>query len=451
MVIITFLTLIMELQRKLFGKLKKWKDSKNRKPLLLQGARQVGKTWLLKEFGKDEFHDLAYFNFEEQEDLKQFFEHTKDIDRIIQNLSMVHQRNIKPQETLIVFDEIQECSSALNSLKYFCEEGSEYFVAGAGSLLGVATAKGNGFPVGKVQFLSVYPLDFDEFLLAAAPQLATYLDNLVDFSPIPDIFFDELVEKLKMYFVSGGMPEAVVSLLEDGIETTQNVLNDILKAYSLDFSKYAKVTDIPKLNHIWKSIPSQLAKANKKFIYKKVRSGARSREYEDALLWLEHAGLIYRIYRINKPGLPLSAYDDLTAFKVYLLDVGLLRRLARLNPIAIKEGNRLFTEFKGALTENFILQHLAMSDENIPRYWASSKKAEIDFIIQYHNDIIPIEVKSDKNIKSRSLTLFHKKYQPPVRLRYSLRNLKYQDGLLNIPLFMVSHTERLINIAAKSR
>lgn len=440
---------MVRIKRKIEQKLQAWKNDLARKPLLLQGARQVGKTWLLKELGKKEFKDIAYFNFEEQPELTQFFEGTKDVGRILQNLSLVHGREILPQQTLIVFDEIQECNAALNSLKYFCETAPEYAVAGAGSLLGVAMSRGNGFPVGKVDFLEVHPVDFSEFISANDPKLSEYLENIDDISPLPDIFFNSLIEKLKMYFISGGMPEAVVALLEKGVEKTQQVLYGILNAYTLDFSKYAEVRDIPRINHIWQSIPSQLARENKKFIYRKVRSGARAREYEDALLWLDQAGLIHRVFQCNKPALPLAAYDDTSAFKIYLLDVGLLRRLSKLDPVAVKEGDRLFTEFKGALTENFVLQHLASRFENIPRYWSSGNKAEIDFLLQWKNQIIPIEVKSDKNIKSRSLTLFNQKFNPPVRVRYSLKNLEYKDGLLNIPLFMAGHTEKLLKLAKK--
>lgn len=440
---------MLRLERKVQKKLLRWKEDPARKPLLLQGARQVGKTWLLQEFGKKEFKDVAYFNFEEQPELKQFFENTKDVERILQNLSLVHRREILPQHTLIVFDEIQECNAVLNSLKYFCENAPSYAVAGAGSLLGVAMSRGNGFPVGKVHFIEVGPLDFSEFLAASEPQLVKYIEGLDAIAPLPDIFFNQLTDKLKMYFISGGMPEAVVSLLEMGVEKTQETLKNILNAYTLDFSKYAESRDIPKINHIWLSIPSQLAKENKKFIYKKVRSGARGREYEDALMWLSQAGLIYRVFRCNKPALPLSAYDDVSAFKTYLLDVGILRRLSQLDPVAVKEGNRLFTEFKGALTENFVLQHLIANFENQPRYWNSGNKAEVDFLLQSKNKIIPIEVKSDENIKSRSLAIYHQKFKPSLRIRYSLKNLELRDCMLNIPLFMAGHTGKLLEIAGK--
>ncbi|SDD65906.1 ATP-binding protein [Pedobacter soli] len=435
----------MQIKRTVQKNLSSWKIDPNRKPLVLQGARQVGKTWLLKHFGASEFDNVAYFNFEEQPDLKQFFENTKDIQRIIQNLSLVHGLPILPQKTLIIFDEIQECNEALNALKYFYENAPEYAVASAGSLLGVAMSKGNSFPVGKVDFLRVNPISFSEFLSADDPQLFAYVESIDKLEPIPDIFFNPLVDKLKKFFICGGMPEAVVALLEQqDIEKTQQVLQNIVNAYALDFSKYAESKDVPKINHLWASIPSQLARDNKKFLYQSVRTGARSREYEDALLWLSHAGLVYRIFRITKPGLPVSAYDDLSAFKLYLIDVGLLRRLSLLDPIAIREGNRLFTEFKGALTENYVLQHLIKNFEVQPRYWTSGNQAEVDFIIQIKNEIVPIEVKSDENVRSKSLSIYNSLYEPSVRVRYSLKNLKRDDGLINIPLFLVDYTEKLL-------
>ncbi|NII27818.1 ATP-binding protein [Pseudoflavitalea sp. X16] len=436
----------MEIKRaNIQRQLSAWKQAPDRKPLILQGARQVGKTWLLKHFGASEFDNVAYFNFEEQPDLKQFFENTKDVKRILQNLSLVHGQAIKPEKTLIIFDEIQECNEALNTLKYFCENAPEYPIACAGSLLGVAMSRGNSFPVGKVDFLQLNSICFSEFLSTVDPKLFSFLESINQIEPLPDIFFHPLVDKLKMFFICGGMPEAVVALLEkEDVEKTQRVLQNIINAYALDFSKHAANRDIPRINHLWSSIPSQLARDNKKFLYQSVKSGARAREYEDALLWLSHAGLVHRIFRISKPGLPLSAYDDLSAFKLYLIDVGLLRRHSLLDPIAIKEGNRLFTEFKGALTENYVLQHLIANFEGIPRYWTSGNQAEVDFLIQAKNEIIPIEVKSDENIRSKSLAIYHNQYHPSVRIRYSLRNLKKDDGVLNIPLFMVDHTEKLL-------
>ena len=308
-------------------------------------------------------------------------------------------------------------------------------------------SKGSSFLVGKVDFPKVDPISSFDFLSADDHQLFDYLESIDQIQPIPDIFFNPLVDKLKKFFICGGMPEAVVTLIEQqDIETTQQVLQNIVNAYALDFSKYAEPRDVPKINHLWASIPSQLARDNKKFLYQSIKSGARSREYEDALLWLSHAGLVHRIFKVTKPGLPLSAYDDLSAFKLYLLDVGLLRRLSLLDPIAIREGNRLFTEFKGALTENFVLQHLIRNFEVQPRYWTSGAQAEVDFIIQLKNEVIPIEVKSDDNVRSRSLSVYNSLYKPDVRIRFSLKNLKKDEGLLNIPLFLVDYTEKLLGL-----
>ncbi len=435
----------MEIKRRALQGLIDWKVKKDRKPLVLQGARQVGKTWLLKYFGNNYFDDIAYFNFDRQGELKQFFETTKDPKRIIQNLALVHGRAILPEKTLIILDEIQECNDALNALKYFCEETPEYAIACAGSLLGVAMSRGKSFPVGKTEFMQIYPISFSEFLSEADSKLLEYIENLDKIEEIPDVFFNPLTEKLKMYYISGGMPEAIISMLESqNIASTQDVLQNILNSYSLDFSKHVENKDIQKINYIWNSLPSQLARENKKFLYQTVKSGARARDYEDALQWLVNAGLAYRVFLSEKPSLPISAYDDLSAFKIYLPDVGLLRRLALLDPIAILEGNRLFTEFKGALTENFILESLVNQFEGFPRYWKSGNTAEVDFLVQHENAIIPIEVKSDENVKSRSLNVYRQKYNPEISVRYSLRNLQMKDGLINIPLFLADYTSKLL-------
>ena len=435
----------MEIKRRALQGLIDWKVKKDRKPLVLQGARQVGKTWLLKYFGNNYFDDIAYFNFDRQGELKQFFETTKDPKRIIQNLALVHGRAILPEKTLIILDEIQECNDALNALKYFCEETPEYAIACAGSLLGVAMSRGKSFPVGKTEFMQIYPISFSEFLSEADSKLLEYIENLDKIEEIPDVFFNPLTEKLKMYYISGGMPGAIISMLESqNIASTQDVLQNILNSYSLDFSKHVENKDIQKINYIWNSLPSQLARENKKFLYQTVKSGARARDYEDALQWLVNAGLAYRVFLSEKPSLPISAYDDLSAFKIYLPDVGLLRRLALLDPIAILEGNRLFTEFKGALTENFILESLVNQFEGFPRYWKSGNTAEVDFLVQHENAIIPIEVKSDENVKSRSLNVYRQKYNPEISVRYSLRNLQMKDGLINIPLFLADYTSKLL-------
>jgi predicted AAA+ superfamily ATPase len=312
-------------------------------------------------------------------------------------------------------------------------------------------SRGASFPVGKVDFIQIHPVTFAEFLAMADGSLSGFLDSIDKIESIPDIFFNPLIEKLKMYYISGGMPESVVAMLENrDIELMQKVIQNILNAYSLDFSKHVENKDISKIKHIWSSLPSQLARENKKFLYQSIRTGARAREYEDALMWLVNAGLVYRVNCSLKPFLPLSAYDDLSAFKIYLNDVGLLRRLSLLDPIAISEGNRLLTEFKGALTENFILESLVQQFEGLPRYWKSENKAEVDFVVQYENLIIPIEVKSDENVKSRSLTFYRKAFNPGISIRYSLRNLNREEGLINIPLFMVDHTMKILNLSLAS-
>jgi len=437
----------MQINRNITQQLVAWKQNQYSKPLILQGARQVGKTWALKQFGNAYFEHTAYFNFEKQSSLKQFFANSKEPHEIINNLTLVNTKPIHKGSTLIIFDEIQECTDALNSLKYFAEEAPEYKIACAGSLLGLVMARGASFPVGKVDFLNMYPLSFSEFLAVADPALFNYFEKIEKLDAIPDIFFNPLKDKLKMYFISGGMPEAVIALLEQqDVEATQNVLQNILNAYRLDFSKHTENRDIQKIFHIWSSLPSQLAKENKKFLYQMVKTGARAREYEDALNWLVNAGLVTKIYASAKPALPLSAYDDLSAFKIYLNDVGLLRNLAQLDPSVYIDGNRLFTEFKGAFAENFILSGLVRQFGGLPRYWHSGNMAEIDFLVQYKNQIIPVEVKSDENIKSRSLSIYRNQFGPGLSIRFSLRNIHYHDGLLNLPLFLVDNTKKFIEL-----
>lgn len=429
-----------------------WKNSPYRKPLILKGVRQVGKTWILKEFGRQFYENTAYFNFDENEEYRQFFETTKDVNRILQNLMLVSGQKILPEKTLIVFDEVQDCPNVINTMKYFCENAPEYHVTCAGSLLGIALARPSSFPVGKVNFMQIDPMTFMEFLIANGDEnLAVYLDSIETLEPIPDAFFNPLYEKLKMYYVTGGMPESVRMWTEArDVAVMQEALADIIGAYERDFAKHPGVSEFPKISMIWKSIPSQIARENKKFIYKAVKEGARAREYEDALQWLVDARLVYKIYRSSAPGLPVSAYDDLSAFKIYLVDVGILRRLAMLAPTAFGEGNRLFTEFKGALTENYVLQELATQFEVVPRYWSKSNPPyEVDFLLQRENDIFPVEVKAETNTNSRSLRKFKELYGDRVklRIRFSLDNLKLNNDVLNIPLFMAGHTDRLISLA----
>ncbi len=435
------------MERKILNDLCKWKDSKRRKPLILRGARQVGKTWVLQEFGKRYFSDCLYINFERQEEFKQFFQLTKDVHRILQNLSMASGKKIT-KDTLIIFDEIQACGEALNTLKYFCEDAPEYYVASAGSLLGLKLSQ--GFPVGKVAFLEMGAMSFEEFLLANGDDsLLTYINGIQDISAIPDAFFNPLVEKLKMYFITGGMPEAVSVWTENrDISAADNVLADILLSYESDFGKHADKYDVYKIGLVWESLPSQLAKENKKFLYSVVKVGARAREYENAVNWLAAADMVRKVFRISKPGLPLSAYDDLTAFKIYMGDVGLLRKHSRLATSAFTENNRLFTEFKGALTENYTLQCLLRQFEVKPRYWADAQH-EVDFVVQRENDIIPVEVKAGENVRMTSIKNYYKQYESetPLLVRLSLRNLSLDGNVLNVPLFLADQLDKLIGIA----
>lgn len=444
------------MERLILSKLLAWKDSPYRKPLIMKGVRQVGKTWILKEFGKRCYENIAYFNFDENEEYRQFFETTKNVDRILQNLTMASGQSIRPERTLIVFDEIQDCPKVINSLKYFCENAPQYHIACAGSLLGIALARPSAFPVGKVSFMQVDPMTFTEFLLANGDEnLVQYLGCVDRIEPIPDAFFNPLCEKLKMYYVTGGMPESVRMWTEArDVPAMQETLSGILGAYERDFAKHPKSSEFPKISMLWRSVPAQLAKENKKFIYKAVKQGARAREYEDALQWLVDARLVHKIYRSTAPGLPITAYDDLSAFKIYLVDVGLLRRLAQLAPTAFGEGNRLFTEFKGALTENYVLQTLLTQFEVTPRYWSQTNPPyEVDFLIQRENDIFPVEVKSETNTAGKSLKKFRELFPDRVRLRirFSLSNLKLDGDVLNIPLFMADQADRLIGLALEQR
>jgi len=438
----------MKIERDIFKKLSDWKIKQDRKPLILQGARQTGKTWLMKTFGERCFTHTAYFNFDRHDELHNVFEGTKDVERLISKLAFFTKVPIEPQKTLIIFDEIQECNKALNCLKYFYEDAPEYTVIAAGSLLGVSMSKGDSFPVGKVDFTRIYPLTFKEFLAADSFELFDFVEKIDSFEEIPLIIFNRLTESYHRYQVTGGMPEAVSNFLDNrGMEKTEEDLQTVLNAYQLDFSKHAENKDIPKITAIWNSIPAQLSRENRKFIYKLVKTNARAREYEDALLWLEQAGLIYRIFANTKPFLPLPAYDDVTAFKIYLSDIGLLRRLAKLSPEIVISGSPFYTEFRGATSENAVLQSLVTQFETLPRYWSSEGKAEIDFLIQHKTVIIPIEVKSGINVTGKSLYFYNEKFLPELRLRYSLNNLKKKDNLLDIPLFLVDWTKKFIDFA----
>jgi len=435
----------MKIQRDLIEQLKRWKDTVERKPILLKGARQTGKTWIMEEFGKECFDYVAEFNFDKTTELASIFEKTKDIQRILKELTLYTNVPIEPGKTLIIFDEIQACEGALNSLKYFCEDAPQYHLIAAGSLLGVTIRKKKmSVPVGKVQILPTHPITFKEFLRASDLQTFTYVNSLKQIEPLPEIILHKLEVEYKRYLVCGGMPEAVTALLRnEGMQTVEDVLQNILDLYTLDFAKYVTPADIPRINNLWNSLPSQLAKENRKFIYKVIKTGARAREYEDVLLWLEEAGLIYRVYNVSKPGIPLSAYQDLSAFKVYAFDCGLLRRLAKLSPEVILSGNAGYIEFKGALAENAILQALIPQSDGLPYYWSSENRAEVDFLLQQGVNVIPVEVKAENRISGKSLSVYSSKFEPLLKIRYSLNNLKVNENLLSLPSFLADWTYKI--------
>lgn len=435
------------MERSILQNLNEWKLSSRRKPLILRGARQVGKTWVLREFGKSFPDGFIYINLDEDPNYARLFETTKDIDRLTDMISMSTGQKLT-SDTLLIIDEIQASGAALNSLKYFCEKRPDYPVAAAGSLLGLHLSE--GFPVGKVNFLEMYPMTFSEFLLACHDdQLLRFMTSLTEFSAIPELFFEPLVERLKQYFIVGGMPEAVLEWSEHkNAKEVDRILDEILLSYEHDFGKHTNPFEANKIRIIWDSVPSQLSRENKKFLYSAVKSGARAREYESALNWIVNADILHKIYSIEKPALPITAYDDLNAFKIYMGDVGLLRRKSRLSASTILEEDRLFTEFKGALTENYILQSLLPQLDMNPRYWKDSKH-EVDFIIQHENDIFPVEVKAGGNVKANSIKAYGEKYADTTKylLRFSLKNLSYDGKILNIPLFMADHLIRLLNLA----
>lgn len=432
------------MKRFILNKLIEWKNSKNRKPLIIKGARQVGKTYILKQFGNENYDGVAYFNFDHDEGLYDLFKNTKDPKRILEQLSFIYGKAIIPEKTLIFFDEIQECPNALNSLKYFQEEANEYHIVCAGSLLGIRLSR-TSFPVGKVEFMNMYPMSFSEFLLADnCENLVEYMKSIDKVENIPDIFFNMLEEKLKAYFIIGGMPEAVFSWVnEKDMEKVNKIQDDILKSYENDFSKHVGENEANKISLIWNSIPSQLAKENKKFLYQVVKEGARAREYEGALNWLNDANLIHKVYNVSKTALPLKAYNDLSCFKIYLNDVGLLRKMSNIDSSIIIEKDRLFEEFKGAFTENYVLNILNIKYNDLVNYYTFDRN-EIDFVLQTKNKIIPIEVKSNKLTNNISLTKYNEKFDNDFSIRMSMNNLKKDGKILNVPLFLIEYIDNFI-------
>ena len=412
-----------------------WKKQSQRKPLIIQGARQVGKTWLMKAFGEKEFNYTAYFNFERTKELHTIFKQGYDTNHILASLNILAGFDIKPDHTLIIFDEIQACPDAITSLKYFQEDNPGYAIFAAGSLLGVAIHQGVSFPVGKVDFLNLHPLNFSEFLDAMGKQSFIQAIEKADFRLIEN-FSEQLIELLKQYYFVGGMPEVVKEFVKSKNYTQARAIQqNILNAYENDFSKHASIAQLPRIRMIWQSIVGQLAKENSKFIYNILRTGARAKDFEMAIEWLKDAGLIHKVTRVSKPGFPISAYADWSDFKIYLNDVGLMCALGGIGPEIILHGNDLFVEFKGTISEQFILQQL-VSYAYQPFYWApENAKSEIDFLIQKENQIIPIEVKSAENVKSRSLRVYFDKFHPQLSIRTSLSGFKKQEWMENIPMY----------------
>ena len=426
----------MRIEREIINQFKAWKDAPDRKPILLKGARQIGKTWAMETFGKECFKYCVKFDFDRQQELKSVFQTTKDPMRLIKELTLYCDQPIIAGETLMIFDEVQECEEALNSLKYFREDAPQYHIIAAGSLLGVAVKKRKmTVPVGNVKIINMFPVTFKEFLCASDSRTYDYIESLEEISHLPEIILNKLRTEYRRYQVSGGMPEAIVALLEDkGVGEVESVLQDILDLYELDFAKYAEPREIPRIHAIWHSLPAQLSKENRKFIYKVIKTGARSKDYENALMWLEDAGMIYRIFSISKPGMPISAYEETDAFKVYACDCGLLRRLAHLPASVVTDPIANYTEFKGAMAENAVLQSIMpLLDDQKPYYWTSPGTAEVEFVIQWGNEIIPIEVKAEENITGSSLSVYNKTYTPNYRMRFSMLNFQYNSGLLSSP------------------
>lgn len=423
-------------------RLKEWKEKKGRKPLIIRGARQVGKTWLMKEFGNTCFEKVAYVNFDSNTRMRQVFDGEITIERIILAVSAETGVSIDSENTLLIFDEVQEVPKALSSLKYFCENAPEYAIVAAGSLLGVALHKGTSFPVGKVDFMDLYPLSFQEFLCALGEERFVSILQGTD-TEMVTMFKSKYIDRLREYYYVGGMPEVVQTYAETrDLNRVREIQKNLLDYYQQDFSKHAEIALVPRLNLVWNSIPMQLAKENKKYIYGQVREGARAKDFELAIQWLLDCGLIHKVQRVNKPSLPLKAYMDFNAFKIFLLDIGLLIAMADLDAQVIIDGNRIFTEFKGALTEQYILQQLIAEVGIEPYYYSTANsKGEIDFLLQGKTSIIPVEVKAEENFRAKSLKAFCDKYKPQFAIRTSMSDYREQEWMTNIPLYNIDRIE----------
>ena len=416
----------------------KWKERNGRKPLIIRGARQVGKTWLMKEFGAKAYKKQVYISFDNNLRMQELFAADLNIERIVTGLELYAGHKIEPAETLLIFDEIQEVPKALTSLKYFNENAPQYHIICAGSMLGVALHQGTSFPVGKVEFIDLYPLSFQEFMLAMGKEQYIKLLDDGDYSMVTT-FRQEYIDLLKQYYYVGGMPEVVYSFSANkDFNEAREIQRRILDAYEQDFSKHAPHDTVPRIRMLWNSISSQLTKENKKFIYGLIKEGARAKEYELALLWLTDCGLVHRVNRVTAPSLPLKAYEDFKAFKLFLLDVGLLSCMVRLRQDVLLDGNDLFKEFKGALTEQYVLQQLKTLKNINTFYWTNDRNsAEIDFLIDNGEDVIPLEVKAEVNLQAKSLKTFREKFNPKTSIRTSMAVYKKEDWLINLPLYAI--------------
>lgn len=425
------------MERKLFSKLENWKDKKKRKPLIIQGARQVGKTWIMKEFGKRYFKNTVYINFDNNDVMKKVFQIDFDISRIVSAIKIEYGKSFNANDTLIIFDEIQEAPEALASLKYFYENAPQYAVIAAGSLLGVALHQGTSFPVGKVDFIQLYPLDFQEFICACGENELAKLLESDDLKNI-NAYSVKYTELLKRYYYIGGMPEVVQTYLDtDDYNEVRQIQRNLLKYYEEDFSKHAPKEVVPRIMMVWNSIPAQLAKENRKFIYGCVREGARAKDFELAIQWLEDAGLIIKNYRVSKPDIPLIAYMEINNFKMFMLDVGLLGAKCSITAKVLLDGCKIFEEFKGALTEQFVAQQLKSSDRELYYYSTSNSSGEIDFVIQQEMKCIPIEVKAEENLHAKSLKAFCDKFKPEMAIRSSISDYREQEWMINVPLYLL--------------
>lgn len=426
------------MKRNALKQLCNWQNSSRRKPLIIRGARQVGKTWLMKEFGKQNFKNAVYINFDSNPEMAALFEGSLDVPRLISGLQIYAGEKIVPEKTLLIFDEVQEVPRALTSLKYFCEDAPEYAVISAGSLLGVALHQGTSFPVGKVDFLDLYPMGFTEFLEAAGHENLSELLRSRDWSMIT-AFKEKYIELLRYYYFIGGMPEAVQTFIsENDLKAVRKIQKNILSAYEQDFSKHAPAETVSRIRMVWQSIPAQLAKENRRFVYGVLRKGARAKDFELAIQWLRDCGLIEQVIRVSKPAVPLSAYAD-EGFKMYVADVGLLGAMSGLDAGTLLQGNRLFSEFKGALTEQYIAEQLRSELGIKPFYWSAERAtAEVDFIFQSGMELYPLEVKAEENLKAKSLKVYTEKYAPPLAIRTSMSDFRKENRLVNLPLYAIS-------------